>query len=268
MGGDEFCVLVAEADGGAATAAQAAQALTESSSTFNVRCSYGTVHVPTEVADPDQAMLLADARMYDEKGSRRPNAASESQNVLLRALAERNSDLGQHNDDVAVLVDAVATELGLDPAAVVAVRRAAELHDVGKLAIPDDILNKPGPLDEIEWGFMRQHTIVGERIVATATSLRDVAPIVRSSHERWDGGGYPDRLAGEEIPLGARIVAVCDAFDAMTTTRPYRAAIGEAAALEELRRCAGSQFDPDVVVAFERVLMRGLDPAPPVRVAA
>src|SRR5581483_1548333 len=112
--------------------------------------------VPAEVADPDQAMLLADARMYDEKGSRRPNPAAESQNVLLRALAERNRELGQHNDDVAVLVHAVATELGLDPAAVVAVRRAAELHDVGKLAIPDDILNKPGALDEVEWGFMRQ----------------------------------------------------------------------------------------------------------------
>src|SRR5581483_5702462 len=189
-----------------------------------------------------------------QKGSRRPNAAAESQGVLLRALAERNSELGQHNDDMAALVDAVAKELGLSPAEIVSVRRAAELHDVGKLAIPDEILNKPGPLDEIEWGFMRRHTVVGERIVATATSLRDVAPIVRSSHERWDGGGYPDGLAGEAIPLGARIVAVCDAYDAMTTTRPYRKAMSEADAVTELRRCAGHQFDPHVVAAFERTI--------------
>jgi HD-GYP domain-containing protein (c-di-GMP phosphodiesterase class II) len=101
---------------------------------------------------------------------------------------------------------------------------------------------------------MRQHTIVGERIVASATSLSDVAPINRSSHERWDGGGYPDRLAGEAIPLGARIIAVCDAYDAMTTARPYRTAMSEADAVAELRRCAGHQFDPRVVAAFERAI--------------
>ncbi len=115
------------------------------------------------------------------------------------------------------------------------------------------ILNKPGPLDEREWEFMRQHTIVGERIVASASSLGDVASIVRSSHERWDGAGYPDRLASEAIPLGARIIAVCDAYDAMTTTRPYRRAMSDADAMAELRRCAGRQFDPHVVTVFERV---------------
>jgi HD-GYP domain-containing protein (c-di-GMP phosphodiesterase class II) len=141
----------------------------------------------------------------------------------------------------------------------VPIRCAAELHDVGKLAIPDAILDKPGPLDEHEWGFMRRHTIVGERIVASATSLRDVAPIVRASHERWDGGGYPDRIAGEAIPLGARIIAVCDAYDAMITTRPYRSGMIEEEALVELQRCSGSQFDPRVVAAFVRVVERRAD---------
>ncbi len=172
----------------------------------------------------------------------------------MRALAERSRDLGQHNDDVTELVEAVAAELGVTHPSIVPLLRAAELHDVGKLAIPDTILNKPGPLDEHEWAFMRRHTIVGERIVASATSLRDVAPIVRSSHERWDGDGYPDRLAGEDIPLGSRIIAVCDAYDAMITTRPYRAGMPAEDALAELRRCAGTQFDPQVVAAFERVL--------------
>ncbi len=253
LGGDEFCVLASAADG-EAVAAVAAQALQERGSTFAVGCSYGLVHVPAEASDADAAMLLADTRMYEEKGGRRPSAAAESQGVLLRALAERNRDLGRHNDDVAGLAAMVARAVGLEGTGLEAVRRAAELHDVGKLAIPDAILNKPGPLDDDEWTFMRRHTIVGERIVASATSLRDVAPIVRSSHERWDGGGYPDGLAAETIPLGARIVAVCDAYDAMVTTRPYRHGMSREAAVAELRRCAGSQFDPSIVAAFEQVI--------------
>jgi HD-GYP domain-containing protein (c-di-GMP phosphodiesterase class II) len=127
--------------------------------------------------------------------------------------------------------------------------RAAELHDVGKMAVPDEILNKPGPLDRVEMGFIRQHTIVGERILAAAPSLSPVARIVRASHERWDGSGYPDGLKRDQIPLGARIVAACDAYYAMTSDRPYQAAVPESAALAELRRCAGTHFDPAVVDA-------------------
>ncbi|MBV9803072.1 MAG: diguanylate cyclase [Solirubrobacterales bacterium] len=257
LGGDEFCVLMDELAGGEVGTLVAAAALSEHGPTFKVECSYGMVRVPDEAADAESAMLLADARMYEQKGERQPNAANESQHVLLRALAERNSELGQHNDDVAALVAAVCREMGLQDSEIEAVRRAAELHDVGELAIPDSILDKPGPLDPDEWELMRRHTIVGERIVTSATSLRDVAPIIRSSHERWDGDGYPDGLSGEAIPLGARIVAVCDAFDAMTTTRPYRDAMREPDALAELRRCAGHQFDPGVVAAFERVIEAG-----------
>ncbi len=261
MGGDEFCLIATEAAGGAHLADRAAGALREHGSRFVVSCSYGVVRVPAEATDRDTAMLLADTRMYERKGARRPSAAAESQEVLMRALAERSRDLGQHNDDVTELVEAVAAELGVTHPSIVPLLRAAELHDVGKLAIPDTILNKPGPLDEHEWAFMRRHTIVGERIVASATSLRDVAPIVRSSHERWDGDGYPDRLAGEDIPLGSRIIAVCDAYDAMITTRPYRAGMPAEQALAELRRCSGTQFDPQVVSAFERVLADRADDA-------
>jgi two-component system, cell cycle response regulator len=127
---------------------------------------------------------------------------------------------------------------------------AAKLHDVGKTAIPDEILNKPGPLDQDEWEFMRSHTVIGERIVLAAPSLAQTAGLVRSSHERFDGTGYPDALDGRAIPLGASIIAVCDAFDAMVATRPYRAAMAPADAVAELRRCAGTQFDPLVVEAF------------------
>ena len=106
-----------------------------------------------------------------------------------------------------------------------AIRQAAELHDVGKLAIPEEILGKPGPLAEDEWGFVRRHTVIGERILGSAPVLAEAAMIVRSTHERWDGMGYPDQLAGTDIPQGARIIAVCDAFDAMTSHRPYAAAL-------------------------------------------
>ena len=132
--------------------------------------------------------------------------------------------------------------------------RAAELHDIGKMAIPDAILTKPGPLDAGEWEFMRQHTIVGERMLHVAPALAGVARLVRWSHERMDGGGYPDRLAGDEIPLGARIVAVCDAFNAMTSDRPYRRAVSADEAVAELIRHSGTQFDAEVIAAFQAEL--------------
>lgn len=134
------------------------------------------------------------------------------------------------------------------------IRLAGNLHDIGKVALPDTILSKRGPLDKSEWDFMRRHTLIGARMLETTPVLADIAPLVRSSHERFDGGGYPDGLAGQEIALGARIVFVCDAYDAMTSPRPYREAISPRAALAELRRCAGSQFDPQVVDVFCTVI--------------
>jgi HD-GYP domain-containing protein (c-di-GMP phosphodiesterase class II) len=148
----------------------------------------------------------------------------------------------------------IARRLGLAGEALEHVRLAAELHDVGKVAIPDAIIDKPGPLDDDEWAFVRRHPLIGERIVAAAPALVPVAKLVRSSHERWDGDGYPDGLAGEDIPLGARIVSVCDAFDAIVSDRSYRSGSMPEAAIVELRRCAGTQFDPAVVDAFVAVL--------------
>jgi two-component system cell cycle response regulator len=122
--------------------------------------------------------------------------------------------------------------------------------------VPRTILDKPGRLDPEEWEFIARHTLIGERILGAALALRPVASLVRSSHEHFDGNGYPDGLRGHEIPLGARIVTVCDAYDAMTSDRPYRPSLGHDAALEELHRCAGAQFDPEVVAAFCRVSAR------------
>ena len=250
MGGDEFCVLLPARGDGAEQAAAAAWALAEHGDGFTITCSHGAVDVPREADEPGEALRIADQRMYAHKNGGRSSARSQSRDVLLRALAERDPDLGEHISGVAALAEAVARRLNLDDEQIDHIRHAAELHDVGKMAIPDAILEKPAPLEPAEWEFIRRHTIIGERIVAAAPALRPVAALVRSSHERWDGTGYPDQLAGEEIPLGARIVAVCDAFDAMIADRPYRLGVDAVLALGELGRCAGTQFDPAVVAAF------------------
>ena len=152
----------------------------------------------------------------------------------------------------------VAVAMGIAGDELEKVVRAAELHDVGKVAVPDAILSKPGPLSEAEWGYMREHTIVGDRILSAAPALEEAAKLVRSSHERYDGAGYPDRLRGEEIPLGARIVAVCDAFHAMTSDRPYRAAMPQDEAIRRLLEAAGTQFDPEIVRVFVDLHSRDL----------
>jgi two-component system, cell cycle response regulator len=168
----------------------------------------------------------------------------------MRSMQAKQPGLREHSSEVADLALLVGRRLDMGPEDLDVVARAAELHDVGKVGMPDAILEKPAQLDEREWDFIRQHTILGERILSAAPALRPVAKVVRSSHERWDGRGYPDGLAGEEIPLCARIVAVCDAYEAMITDRPYRPALGHEKACRELRSEAGHQFDPRVVEVF------------------
>jgi two-component system cell cycle response regulator len=251
MGGDEFCAILHLGDAPAAHVADvAAGALVERGEGFSVTASHGGVVLPDDTRDPQEALRLADQRMYARKRSGRASAQRQSRDVLLRALAERSPGLGEHLDGVADLAVGVCRRLGHEGEEVERVRHAAELHDIGKVAIPDAILHKPGPLDDDEWAFMRRHTMIGERIVMAAPALAPVARLIRASHERWDGAGYPDGLAGDAIPQGSRIVAVCDAYDAMVTDRPYRPGMRHEAALAELRRCAGTQFDPDVVDAF------------------
>jgi two-component system cell cycle response regulator len=251
IGGDEFCVLVVTGASNAKTIiALAASALSEQGQGFAIKASQGAVILPHEARDATLALKIADQRMYAHKEDRRSSATRQTRDILLQVLHEREPDLGNHLKGVAKLAMGVGGRLSLIPEELDEVVRAAELHDVGKMAIPDEVLRKPGPLSEEEWSFVRQHTIIGERILSAAPALLPVAKLVRSSHEHWDGSGYPDGVAGETIPLGSRIVAVCDAFDAMTTSRPYRAARSVEEALEELRACAGTQFDASVVDAF------------------
>jgi HD-GYP domain-containing protein (c-di-GMP phosphodiesterase class II) len=162
-----------------------------------------------------------------------------------------------HGEDVAVLAERVALRMSLSNAQARDVRYAAMLHDLGKVAIPSEILLKPGPLDEEEWKTMKGHAAIGGELVARIDAFAHLAPAVRASHERWDGGGYPDGLAGAEIPLAARIIAACDTYDAIVTDRPYRAARTLPEACAELRRVAGSQLDEIVVAALVAELDRG-----------
>jgi diguanylate cyclase (GGDEF)-like protein len=173
---------------------------------------------------------------------------------LTSALEAKDDYTSAHAQEVSELSVDVARRLGLGEELVQAVELGALLHDIGKIRIPESILNKGAALDEGEWTLMRTHPIVGERILAPIAALANVVPIVRSSHERWDGGGYPDGLSGDAIPVGARIVAACDAFRAMIEPRPYRAALDLEAARDELERCSGTQLDPAVVAALLRTL--------------
>ncbi len=252
LGGDEFCVvgpLVTDEDGDALVIGSV-DALTEDGEGFQVRASWGCVRMPAEATSSAAALTLADQRMYHHKGSGRSSARQQTRDLVLRVLAERRPDLHEHVSEVAALALATGARLGLGEIELDDLVRAAELHDIGKIAIPDAIIDKPAPLDDEEWRFMRRHTLIGEGMLSAAPALTSVAKVVRSSHERFDGAGYPDGLAGAAIPLASRIVFVCDAFHAMTSARPYGPVMAVDEALTELGRCAGSQFDPEVVAAF------------------
>ncbi len=199
----------------------------------------------------DRARARGGARteLYEPDGvapAAEPDPHRDAIAGLAEALLERDRYTGEHSESVVELVVMVSTGLGLAPEEVERVRSAALLHDIGKVAIPDEVLHKAGALDAGEWDIMRQHPIIGERILRAIPGLGGVARIVRHEHERFDGGGYPDGLVGNEIPIGSRIILACDAYHAMTSDRPYRAAMPHAEAVGELAKNAGAQFDPNV----------------------
>jgi diguanylate cyclase (GGDEF)-like protein len=252
MGGDEFCMVTYERE----RLLMARDALRDRGPGFEIGASLGIVKVPEEARDIDSAIMIADQRMYSVKPSRSLSVDYQVSQVLERALAERYSPLGRHSHKVCDLALRTARELGVTGEGLRSIEMASRLHDIGKLGISDSVLKKAGALDDEQWQHMRCHTIIGERIIAGAPSLEETARLVRSSHERFDGGGYPDGLSGDAIPLGARIILACDAYDAMTEDRDYRRAQTHEDACAELTRHAGTQFDPMVIRALLSVLGR------------
>jgi diguanylate cyclase (GGDEF)-like protein len=252
IGGDEF-VVISDDDDGESLLDDARRALTETGDGFTIGASVGSTRILPGIT-LEQALHVADQRLYTDKRSRHTVVRSEIKDVLMQVLAEQDRTLITHSGHVADLVESTARRLGLSREDIELTKLGAELHDVGKAAIPASILDKPGPLEWQERLFMQRHSEIGERIVAAAPTLAAIAPIVRSIHERVDGAGYPDGLSLENIPIHSRIIAVVDAFDAMTSERPYRVATSTSEALAELHRHAGTQFDPIVVEAFALAL--------------
>jgi diguanylate cyclase (GGDEF)-like protein len=257
LGGDEFCLLARvtdEADA-LALAGTAQVALTESGPGFTIGSSYGAALLPREAASVTEALTLVDTRLYLQKGNGRVPASQQAADVLVTVLHERDAELGRHIETVASLAGRVATACELPPAEVKRIRLAAEVHDIGKAAIPDAILAKTEPLDDVERDFLRRHPLIAERVAMAAPALAPTAELVRGHQERYDGTGYPDGLTADQIPIGARIIAACHAFDLLAHDHhdPGRSA---EEALAHLRREAGTSFDPGVVELLADVVDR------------
>jgi HD-GYP domain-containing protein (c-di-GMP phosphodiesterase class II) len=211
---------------------------------------------PGALAESDTVLVEAIATSFGA-AVHRARLVADLEGAFTTALAALTSTVEAkddytacHGEDVAVLAERVALRMALSSTRARDVRYAAMLHDLGKVAVPSEILLKPGPLTDEEWVTMRSHAAIGGELVGRIDAFAHLAPAVRASHERWDGGGYPDGLAGEQIPLAARIIAACDTYDAIVTDRPYRAARTPREACEELRRVAGTQLDTSVVDAL------------------
>jgi diguanylate cyclase (GGDEF)-like protein len=287
LGGDEFAVLLPRQDERQGTAV--ARSIVERVAALDIEgvgpvtVSAGVATYPTQGTGRDELIRLADSALYWAKkdGKNRVRAYAEESILradleqladtpdraaqyraaesLAKAVDERDAYTGSHSQRVGDYSARIARRLGADDAAVELTRLAGNLHDLGKLAIPEEVLRKPDSLSEAERLILERHPQIGYRMLESL-GVQPVAEWVLHHHERWDGGGYPNRLAGDQIPLGARIIHVADAFDALTSDRAYRRAIPQRDALAELDRCAGTQFDPVVVHALEQELRSAREP--------
>lgn len=284
-GGEEFVVILpeTECEGAVSTAERIRSAVASHpfavGGGIHVTCSLGVASYPEDATERDTLLESADRAMYGakrlgrnqvrttgdpgieavmsevESPDGRENTALLGTVEALAALVDaRDAYTGEHAHHVSGLTRRLAVALGLDASTAHWVGLAARLHDIGKVGVPDAVLRKPAPLDEEEWALIRKHPAIGADIVSRVPGLRVLVPAIRHHHERWDGTGYPDRLAGPGIPLAARILGVADAYDAMLRDRPYRRSLSPGEALAEVRRCSGTQFDPQIVSALERAI--------------
>jgi GGDEF domain-containing protein len=240
-----------------ALCAAAASALSESGDGFHISCDVGKASLPGEAVSAGPALELAARRASQHAAERHVKSGRRAPTDAMEALR-----LVRPRRDMATLATTIARELGVAEPELEHIATAMHLCDVGNVAIPRAVLGYPGKITGPEWQFIHLHTLVGERLLAGPFGLEPVARLVRPSHERWDGLGYPDGLAGESIPLGARIVFVCSAFHDMTSDRPHHAALEPLDALAQLQRGAGTQFDPAVVKAFCEQFAGEIEPAP------
>jgi GGDEF domain-containing protein len=265
MRGGSFALLAVGSERfTSALCASAASALSETGDGFQISCDVGSATLPGEVALAREARELAARRASQAAGQRHVRSGRRAPSDAIAALR-----LVRSRRDVAALATSIAHRLGVPEAEIEDVENAMHLCDVGNVAVPRAVLSYPGKITGPEWQFIHLHTLVGARLLAGPLGMESVARLVRHSHERWDGEGYPDGLAGEAIPLGSRIVFVCSAFHDMTSERPHHAALAPADALAQLERGAGAQFDPAVVEAFRAEFLGEVEePAPALDEAA
>jgi GGDEF domain-containing protein len=255
LGGGRFAALAPRGtEDSAALRTAAVAAMSERGEGFRIRVLCGSVEIPEEVTPDAHAVDLADRRVATARDAQAESAPAGMRQIMLRRLREKRGVETGVGCTMGELARNVAAQVGLDHEATARTALAAELHDIGKAAIPREILAKPSALDKHEWVFVQRSPAVGERIVSVTVPGQEVAAIVRAASERYDGAGYPDGLAGDAIPLEARVVAVCGALEAMLSERPYRPPRSLAEALSELQAGSGGQFDPRVVQAVTAVL--------------
>ncbi|MDQ6751653.1 MAG: diguanylate cyclase [Actinomycetota bacterium] len=270
LGGDEFAVLLPGVD--RELAVSVAHRVT-SAMAERIHASVGITCYPADALDREDLLTRADAELYDAKPGRERESSPVRRDLnwaaaLAHAVDSRMAVAHEHSSAVADNAAVIATELGWSRTELALLRMAAMLHDVGKVSVPDRILRKPGPLTDAEFAEVAKHPVTGADIVGRIGSLAPIVPWIRHAHEHWDGSGYPDGLSGEAIPLASRILLVADAFDAMTSDRPYRKARSPDEALTELRNNAASQFDPRCVAIFdEHLTLRVKEPEPDERPA-
>jgi diguanylate cyclase (GGDEF)-like protein/putative nucleotidyltransferase with HDIG domain len=256
LGGDEFAVL---APGLSHTGAAELGGRIRAVLSERISVTTGIACFPIDGVEPDELQKRADSHLYEQKHGVTTSFAAGRRELswaatLARAVDARMASPSEHSETVARYAAGIAQRLGWGGADLAYLRVAAMLHDVGKVSLPDQILRKPGPLDEGEYEEVKRHPVIGADFVNRVDGLSPIAVWVRHSHEHFDGSGYPDGLAGDDIPLASRILLVADAFDAMTTDRAYRPAMSHEDALVELQRNAGRQFDPRCVMAFEEMM--------------
>ncbi len=270
LGGDEFVIILpgttlSQAEG--ITDRFEALMSQEEVESVSLSVSFGYETKKFRDEDIHEVFSRAENHMYRHKISENSSIRSKTIQIVMNTLFEKSTREMLHSKRVSELCEAIAAEIGLDNDTIRQVKTAGLVHDIGKIGIDESILNKPGQLTNVEWDEIKRHPESGWRILISANEFSELADFVLEHHERWDGSGYPKGLKGNEISLEARIISIADSYDAMTSDRPYQKGAGKAEAIEEIIRCSGTQFDPDIARIFIENVLSGADDLPVIKSA-